>query len=178
MSETVTLEDIRTIIQLVRDSENVAEFSLKYGDLEISLSRSGPKDPAAAAAPPGPPSEALRRTEPGGTPDPQAPASTPQPTRSSAVQSAASGTEPQQGEIVVKAPMVGTFYRSPKPGEPPFVNVGATVGKDSVLCIIEVMKLMNSIQAGVEGTVTRILVEDAQPVDYGQPLIFIRVSGQ
>jgi acetyl-CoA carboxylase biotin carboxyl carrier protein len=70
--------------------------------------------------------------------------------------------------------MVGTFYRSPKPGDPPFVDEGTTVSADSIVCIIEVMKLMNSLHAGVEGVVTRILVQDAQPVEYGQPLMFVR----
>jgi acetyl-CoA carboxylase biotin carboxyl carrier protein len=85
-------------------------------------------------------------------------------------------SEPQEGEIAIKAPMVGTFYRSPKPGDPPFVEEGHAVGTDSIVCIIEVMKLMNSLHAGIEGVVTRILVQDAQAVEYGQPLMFVRKS--
>ncbi len=91
---------------------------------------------------------------------------------------AASGaTVAGEGESLITAPMVGTFYRCPKPGDPPFVKVGDAVGEDTVLCIIEVMKLMNSLEAKVTGMVTRILVEDAQPVEHGQPLMFIKLSG-
>ena len=85
--------------------------------------------------------------------------------------------QPQEGEVAITAPMVGTFYRSPKPGDPPFVEVGAAVNEDTVLCIIEVMKLMNSLEAKVAGVVTRILVEDSQPVEHGQPLMFIKLDG-
>jgi acetyl-CoA carboxylase biotin carboxyl carrier protein len=69
--------------------------------------------------------------------------------------------------------MVGTFYRAPEPGAHPFVEVGQRVEADTVVCIIEVMKLMNSIPAGCAGVVTHILVEDAQPVEYGQVLVVI-----
>ena len=77
---------------------------------------------------------------------------------------------------MIKAPMVGTFYRCPKPGDPPFVEVGDAVRDDTVLCIIEVMKLMSSLEAKVKGIVTQILVEDAQPVEHGQALMLIKVS--
>ena len=73
--------------------------------------------------------------------------------------------------------MVGTFYRSPEPGAPPFVAVGAKVSPDTTVCIIEVMKLMNSIPAGCGGRVTHVLVNDAQPVDTGQALIVIDPKG-
>ena len=69
--------------------------------------------------------------------------------------------------------MVGTFYRAPAPGAPPFVEVGAKVEPDDVVCIIEVMKLMNSIRAGRRGRVVEILAENAELVEYGQPLIVI-----
>ena len=70
--------------------------------------------------------------------------------------------------------MVGSFYRSPEPGAPPFVEVGSIVNPESVVCIIEVMKLMNSLPAGVSGTITDILVSDGDPVEYGQVLILIK----
>jgi acetyl-CoA carboxylase biotin carboxyl carrier protein len=168
MSDPVSLDDIKSIIKLVRDADNVAEFTLKYGDLEISLSRESKSGPSAApsAAMPAAAPVAATRSEP---PKPPAaenvtPASGPAPA-------------PAADEVVITAPMVGTFYRSPKPGEPPFVEVGRSVEKDSVVCIIEIMKLMNSLEAGVAGTVTRILVEDAQAVEYGQPLIYVRKAG-
>ncbi|KXJ63488.1 acetyl-CoA carboxylase biotin carboxyl carrier protein subunit [Achromobacter xylosoxidans] len=74
---------------------------------------------------------------------------------------------------VVKAPMVGTFYRSPNPGAPPFVDVGATVKEGDPLCIIEAMKLLNEIEADKAGVIKEILVENGEPVEYGQPLFVI-----
>jgi acetyl-CoA carboxylase biotin carboxyl carrier protein len=77
---------------------------------------------------------------------------------------------------VVKAPMVGIFYQSSAPEKPPFVELGRSVRKGDVLCIIEAMKLMNQIEADVSGVVARILVENGDPVEYGQPLFLIRES--
>jgi acetyl-CoA carboxylase biotin carboxyl carrier protein len=74
---------------------------------------------------------------------------------------------------VVKSPMVGTFYRSSAPGAPAFVEVGATVKEGDTLCIIEAMKLLNEIDADISGTVTKVLVENGQPVEFGQPLFVI-----
>jgi acetyl-CoA carboxylase biotin carboxyl carrier protein len=74
---------------------------------------------------------------------------------------------------VVKSPMVGTFYRSSAPGNPPFVEVGATVKEGDTLCIIEAMKLLNEIDADASGVIKQILVENGQPVEFGQPLFVI-----
>jgi acetyl-CoA carboxylase biotin carboxyl carrier protein len=76
--------------------------------------------------------------------------------------------------VVVESPMVGTFYRSPSPGAPVFIDVGSTVRPGQVLCIVEAMKLMNEIESEVGGTIAEILVENAQPVQFGQPLFKIR----
>jgi len=78
------------------------------------------------------------------------------------------------GAHVIRSPMVGTFYRAPEPGAPPFVEVGARVQPDTIVCIIEVMKLMNSVPAGVAGVVTHVLAENAHMVEYGQALIAIK----
>ncbi len=75
--------------------------------------------------------------------------------------------------IIVKSPMVGTFYRTPSPGAPAFVEVGSTVTAGQTLCIIEAMKLLNEIESDVSGTITRILVEAGQPVEYGEPLFVV-----
>jgi acetyl-CoA carboxylase biotin carboxyl carrier protein len=72
--------------------------------------------------------------------------------------------------LTISSPMLGTFYRSPAPGEQPFVDVGTHVQADTIVCIIEVMKMMNSIPAGVEGTIAEVHVANAEPVEYGQPL--------
>jgi acetyl-CoA carboxylase biotin carboxyl carrier protein len=80
------------------------------------------------------------------------------------------------GVIIVESPMVGTFYRAPSPGAPPFVEVGAKISASQTLCIVEAMKLMNEIEAEVSGTITEILVEDAQPVQFGEPLFKIKAD--
>ena len=85
--------------------------------------------------------------------------------------------ESPAGHLVeVASPMVGTFYRAPAPDAPPYVDVGARVGKGSVLCIIEAMKLMNELESEVGGTVAKIMVENGQPVEYGQVLFLIDPS--
>lgn len=76
---------------------------------------------------------------------------------------------------VIKSPLVGTFYRSPSPGAPPFVEEGDMVSKGQVLCIIEALKVMNEIESDVDGKVSKILVENGQPVEYGQELFYIEV---
>jgi acetyl-CoA carboxylase biotin carboxyl carrier protein len=81
--------------------------------------------------------------------------------------------EETQKFVTIKSPIVGIFYRSPSPDTPPFVEVGNTVRKGQVLCIIEAMKLMNEIESDVDGIVSKILVENGQPVEYGEPLFLI-----
>lgn len=81
--------------------------------------------------------------------------------------------EDDQRLFTVTSPIVGTFYSAPSPDDPPFVETGTEVGKGQVLCIIEAMKLMNEIESEVDGVVTRILVENSQPVEYGEPLFLI-----
>ncbi len=81
-----------------------------------------------------------------------------------------------ENEVIVRAPIVGTFYRAPAPGEDAFVEVGDEVNPGDVLCIIEAMKLMNEIECEVSGTVRKVLVEDAQPVEYDQPLFVIETE--
>lgn len=164
MKEEITLEEIKAIIDLIRENESITQFSFKFGDVEISLSRGAEQNAAAIATVAAP--DAPRPKEP--APAASAPAAD--------KSKAKADIQPKEGEIAIAAPMVGTFYRCPKPGDPPFVEVGAAVKEDTVLCIIEVMKLMNSLEAKVKGVVTRILVEDSQPVEHGQPLMFIKVE--
>ena len=93
------------------------------------------------------------------------------------VPAAAAPAPAEYGEFrVVESPMVGTFYRAPSPEAPPFVEVGAKVGASTVVCIVEAMKLMNEIESDCVGTVVEILVENAQPVQFGQPLLRIRIG--
>lgn len=85
--------------------------------------------------------------------------------------------EEVQRLVTITSPIVGTFYRSPSPDAPPFVDVGTKIKKGQVLCIIEAMKLMNEIESEVDGVVVRILVENGQPVEYGEPLFLIEPVG-
>jgi acetyl-CoA carboxylase biotin carboxyl carrier protein len=78
------------------------------------------------------------------------------------------------GAVTISAPMLGTFYRAPAPGSPPFVDVGTPVEPETVVCLIEVMKMMNPVEAGVAGTVVEVCVENAEFVEYGAPLFQVR----
>jgi acetyl-CoA carboxylase biotin carboxyl carrier protein len=97
-------------------------------------------------------------------PEPEAAPAEPQP----------EATPSRDGAVPIEAPMLGTFYRAPGPGEQPFVEVGAAVEPDSTVCIIEVMKMMNSVPAGVAGTVVEVAAENGELVEYGQPLFYVR----
>ena len=164
MSEPkLTQADVQEILNLVESAAHVVDFSLKYGDVEVRVSRretAGGMQPAAASAVPASP---VRTDVPA---VPAAPAS-------AAKTGAAKALGVPPGMVAIKAPMVGTFYRASAPGAAPFVEVGQKVTPDSVVCIIEVMKLMSSISAGVAGSVKEIRVADSEPVQFGQVLIVI-----
>ena len=150
------LRKIKTLIQLLQDSE-LAEIEVKDGEESVRLSRASQiLPPAPAALPiavPAAPAPAAP-AEPAAAPEPDPP---PQP----------------QGEEVT-SPMVGTFYAAPSPTSPPFVKVGDSVQAGDVLCVIEAMKTMNHIESEYAGEVAAILVENSDPVEYGQPLFVIR----
>jgi len=147
----LTYEDLVQIVELIRTTSQFSEFRLKVGDIEVSLRR------ANGTARPAVPSQGS--TDAG----PATPSSPPR----------KSDVSVSENLRAVRSPMVGTFYRSPMPGEPPFVEIGQAVEPDTVLCIIEVMKLMNSIEAGVRGTVREIFVANATAVDAGEVLMAI-----
>ena len=148
----LSYDDVQHILKII-DASSLEELSLEIGDLKLVVRKRGARaeveSPAASA-----PAAAAPREE--------APRDTPRSPRRAL-----------EGEFELKAPMVGTFYRAPRPGAPPFVEVASVVGPDDVVCIIEVMKLMNSITTGCRGRIVDILVEDAQLVEYGQPLMII-----
>ena len=161
MSDTkITPADLEAILKLVESAEHLGDFHLKYGDLELRVSRNAPPADAPVPAP---------RAAPARVPPAAAPAAGVEETKSARKPAAAV----PPGMAAVKAPMVGTFYRAPSPGARPFVEVGDRVEADSVVCIIEVMKLMNTIHAGASGVVREIRVENSQPVEFGQVLLVI-----
>jgi acetyl-CoA carboxylase biotin carboxyl carrier protein len=147
------LRKVKTLIDLVQQS-GISELEIQEGEERVRISR-GP----IAGAPPLMAAPAVLSSALAGLPEPGAPA-TP-----------AAPDEPQG--FVLKSPMVGTFYRSSAPGATAFVEVGQAVKTADTVCIIEAMKLLNEIEAGHEGVIKEILVENGQPVEYGQPLMVI-----
>ena len=163
------IKELRDIVDWANLTPDVRQLSIKHGDVELFLSRDRQPSHDRPASP-------LAVTPaPERTPAPvPAPAPTPAPAPVvGRVAEPASADELGANEVLIKAPMVGVFYASPKPGEPAFVKVGDTVSASTVLGIVEVMKLMNNIEAPVDGTVTKILVNNEQAVEYGQPLMVI-----
>ena len=146
------LRKLKKLIDLVQES-GIGEIEITEGEEKVRISRqSGGAPPVIMAA------HAMQAIAPEGTGvAAAAPAAAP---------AAASGH-------TLKSPMVGTFYRAPSPGAPSFVEVGQSVAKGQTLCIIEAMKLLNEIESDHAGTVKAILVENGQPVEYGQPLFVI-----
>jgi acetyl-CoA carboxylase biotin carboxyl carrier protein len=156
-------DDIEKILGLVRDHE-LAEFELERDGLKLRVKK------AHAAAP------TMQMIMPAA---PQLPAQAPQFMPAAAAPAAPQPAEPSDDELelaVVKSPIVGTFYRTPEPGAPPFVDVGERVKKDQVLCIIEAMKLMNEITSEYEGEIVSIYVENGKPVQYGERLFAIKTA--
>lgn len=163
--EILTYDDLLQIVELIKSAESFSEFHLKIGDIELDLRKSDAGAstlPAVTASTPPPVADAAASAE-----------LAPAPADPVAAAGARAAIEVPAGAVVIKSPMVGTFYRSPEPGAKPFVEVGQRVSPDTTVCIIEVMKLMNSISAGCEGTVTHVLANDAEAVDVGQLLIII-----
>ncbi|MBX3354998.1 MAG: acetyl-CoA carboxylase biotin carboxyl carrier protein [Phycisphaeraceae bacterium] len=103
-----------------------------------------------------------------------APVAPPPPPSAGAAAPAAPASDPNAGLVPIESPMVGTFYQAPGPDKPPFVAVGASIGPESVVCLVEAMKIFNEIKAGVSGTVERILVRSGDAVEFGQPLFMVR----
>ncbi|MEO8080864.1 MAG: acetyl-CoA carboxylase biotin carboxyl carrier protein [Caldimonas sp.] len=169
-NEVLSYDDLLQIVELIKSADAFSEFHLKVGDIELELRKAGPlaaSMPVATAAVP-----AAARPQAAQAPVPAAPAP------SAALSPVArAGVDVPAGSIVIKSPMVGTFYRSPEPGAAPFVEVGQSVSAEMTVCIIEVMKLMNSISAGCTGKVTHVFAGDAEPVAMGQVLIVIDPKG-
>ena len=176
-------DDILKIINIIEESP-YDEVRLEVGDFKLHVQKSGAGRPStptwtpAASAPAAPMPAATRAAEQRLDPA-VAPVAT---NGAAAAASAASASdqkaapEPQaipSGFTAVRAPMLGIFYRAPAPGEKPFVEIGDRVGPDTIVCLVEVMKLFNSVKAGAAGTVVKILAQNAAMVEYAQPLILI-----
>ena len=152
----VEIKDIRRLVKLMADNA-LTELDIKPGETKIHLRRGGQESHVVPAGPAAP----VATT-------PTAPQAAPQQAAS------AQAAEPAENLIEVKSPMVGTFYTAPSPDSDPFVTTGARVGEDTVVCIVEAMKVMNEIKAECSGTIAEICVKNAQPVEFGQVLFRVR----
>ena len=167
-------KEIQDLLKLVNRT-NLTEVEIEKEDFKIKIRRKAPESnviyttqqgPAIpAVAPALPPAQAAPEAV-----EPKAEAKAPKP-------QAEAPKADTSNLYEFKSPMIGTFYRSSSPETPPFAKVGDTVQKGQVLCIIEAMKLFNEIESEVEGKIVKILVEDAQPVEYDQPLFLIDPQG-
>jgi acetyl-CoA carboxylase biotin carboxyl carrier protein len=156
--KTVDIKDIKAIIDLMRKN-SVSEFELEKQDFKIRLKRGV--------------------TNGGVGPSPLDDASVGSYQQGVSLPTLSVGTQPPQllvTEVDIKSPMIGTFYRSPSPESASYVEVGTEVNPDTVVCIIEAMKVMNEIKAEARGVITQVMVENAKPVEFGQPLFKIRPS--
>ena len=177
------LDKVQALLRLVNES-GVAEVEVEEEGFKLTIRRQSPtvmlQQPQAYPMPQAFPMQTGYPPMPQGMPQqgyaapspppaPQAPAAPAAPEQPSAPAEPGSG----DNEVVVHAPIVGTFYRAPSPDADPFVKVGQKVGEDETLCIIEAMKLMNEIKSEHAGTIKEILVENAQAVEYDQPLFVI-----
>ena len=150
------LDRIKTVIELMREHE-VNEFSFEERGFKLSLKR-GVEAPVPMMGMPMMGAMAPAAAAPAAAPAPAA---------------AAPAASADEGLTPIPSPLVGTFYRASSPDADPFVQVGSRVGKDSVVCIIEAMKVMNEIKAETSGTIKKILVENATAVQFGQPMFLI-----
>ena len=151
------IRKVKKLIELLEES-GIAEIEIHEGEESVRISRGGsaPLPQTMVNVPPVDASSSLK-------------------TQLSTNENSSSDDYSDEGEVIT-APMVGIFYSSPSPGQPPFVNKGQNIKTGDVLCIIEAMKIMNQIEADISGKLVRILVENGDPVEYGQPLFVINPS--
>jgi acetyl-CoA carboxylase biotin carboxyl carrier protein len=157
------LRKLKKLIDLVQES-GIAELEITEGEEKVKIVKGG----EATVTPIGPAAAPATAAATAGAPAPAAPAAP-----AAAAAASAAPEQPAPSGHVLKAPMVGTFYRSASPESKPFVEVGQNVKAGETVCIIEAMKLMNEIEADATGMIKAILVENGQPVEYGQPLFII-----
>jgi acetyl-CoA carboxylase biotin carboxyl carrier protein len=154
----VDLKDIKAIIDLMKKN-SVSEFELEKQDFKIRLKRGTNGSGGVVSYEDAP---VLTYVQPGALAAPAV--------------AAAVAAAPAINEVDIKSPMIGTFYRAPSPESASYIEVGAEVNPETVVCIIEAMKVMNEIKAEAKGVITQVMVENAKPVEFGQPLFKLRPS--
>ena len=152
----LTHDDVAKILKLIDEAPHLDEIRLEFGGVHLHVRRSAAGGIESSPAPAPAPARPLPKEAP------------------AAAALARAAEEPvPEGANVIRAPMLGTFYRASAPGEKPFVEAGQRVKAGDTVCLIEVMKLFNSISAGVDGSVLRILVENGALVEYNQPMLYL-----
>lgn len=156
----LTEDDVLEILNLIEKS-SYDFLQLQMGDLKLVVSKSGYAGPIAAAAlsDPAPTAAEPKKEAAAAQPKPKAPLV-------------------REGTVPINAPMVGTFYITPEPGAPPFVEVGGRVDEDTTMGLVEVMKVFNAVKSGVRGTIVEICVQGGQFVEYGQTLFLVKPEGK
>jgi acetyl-CoA carboxylase biotin carboxyl carrier protein len=164
-STTFDIQEINDLLKAFTKS-NVNELKLEKGDFKVTIKQGVTATPVMMASP------QMMAAAPAVNAAPAAPAATP----AAAPASAPAAAPAAEKGVIIKSPMIGTFYRSAGPGKPVFVNVGDKIESGKVLCIVEAMKLFNEIEAEISGTILKVLVDDASPVEYDQPLFLVDPS--
>lgn len=161
-------KQIQELIKAINKS-NISKLSIKEGEFEITIEQQASETQFLAVQAPMP---IQQQYLPQAQPQQALPAAAPQ--QASAPASAPTPAASESANTVtIKSPMIGTFYRSPSPDKPSFVNVGDEIKQGQVLCIIEAMKLFNEIESEISGRIVKVLVDDASPVEYDQPLFLV-----
>jgi acetyl-CoA carboxylase biotin carboxyl carrier protein len=158
----LTHSDVQSILKIIDAAEHLQEIEIVHGGFRLHVVRNGGGSLRG---------QSLSVAQPASLPEPAAPPA--QATPAPAATKPAETIVPE-GVVAIRAPMVGVFYRASAPGEKPFVEVGQRVRADDTVCLIEVMKLFNSIRAGVDGEVVKILAENGALVEFDQPVIFVK----
>lgn len=158
----LTEDEVLQVLRLLEDS-SYDELDLQLGEMRLRVRRKGAPVPAADACAP----EPARSRETPAAAQPVAPSTAPP-------AAPADADVGEEGLVPIVAPMVGTFFVRPSPNEPPFVEVGADLEAEDTVCLLEVMKVFNTVKAGVRGRVVKVCAENAQFVEYGQTLFLVR----
>lgn len=172
--EQIDFQGALRLVELIKASANFSEIRMRVGDIEIELRRHGATDLPATAG-----GQTIESAAGGPLAVPaEGPSQRPSNGPAGQTSTSIAKTRPikREGATIIHSPMVGTIYHAPEPGATPFVELGQKVSPDDQVCIVEVMKLMNSIDAGCHGVVTEILVRDGEAVEYGQELFVISTS--
>jgi len=159
-------KEIQELINFLSES-GLEEVNIETDDFKVSIKRSAEQHVISAPSAPAPAPQAA--------PTPQA-APAPQPAQEAPSGSDSAPSSSDADLVEIKSPMIGTFYRSPNPESPSFVEVGSTVKAGDPVCIIEAMKLFNEIESEVSGKIVKVLVDNSQPVEYDQPLFLVEPS--